>query len=567
MDPTLPLQDCPLGLNEERPSHKVMQVLAGTLYEWREYEFVNAAGERQRALLLLRPKRCRLPASRARLLLTASRVLPGQERSCRHSAGIRPRPVNAPAVRRPGGAAARPRPAAAFLDDERTRITFPQVASYPCNTVAYLESEFGLFPFRGTGFLVAPACLLTAAHMLYDDNGAAWAERVTIYPAQWEDWEGLHYPYGRRTVVEEMRIDPGYYNGWSGCYDGFDLGCLLLKQPFPGIDSFMPLEFDAPLPAKVETYGYPAATWQNPESYAMWHSSGAVLPGESAGERILAFAGYVSPGTSGAPLIYRVENQPRIIGVATCEGTTSDLGVRFTSANEALIREWLRAGTELSEGTEPEGDGYVSYIPYYETGGGAWTGIGLAHPGADSNRVRVEYFSPDGAVAGSQELELPPYGQNAVLCTPEGSTSGWIRLTSRVPVYGIALVGSSRSPATMYDMTLQVSLHRRFICPHLASGTKWRSRVMLCNPNSADAEVTLSCHMSDGHALLPVNLEIPAWGSRAEDLGELFRAQTDRLDGGYLFLDSTLPLSVFLLYDGTASGYSWKAGLSAVPLD
>jgi hypothetical protein len=261
-------------------------------------------------------------------------------------------------------------------------------------------------------------------------------------------------------------------------------------------------------------------------------------------------------------------SQYRNIGVVVCEGIYYNFATRFTHDNKDFVLDRIKEGTPSAPSYDYS---HHYYLPYFKTINGAWTGVALANLNNEANHIKLEYFAAGGAAAGSETLDLPAHGQGAKACAPTGAATGWIKISSTAPVYGIALVGDT-SPSTMFDMDIKSTLHKKFVFPHLASDSFWSSTAMLCNPNPTRASVYLTYYKTDGTAVPgvddPVSVPIPANGSIAENLGELFGPLLNELAGGYLIVESSQPLAAFLLYDGTKTQQqTWKAGLSAVPLD
>jgi hypothetical protein len=88
---------------------------------------------------------------------------------------------------------------------------------------------------------------------------------------------------------------------------------------------------------------------------------------------------------------------------------------------------------------------------------------------------------------------------------------------------------------------------------------------MLCNPGSETTRLTFTYYDNHGTATAAADLSIKALGSLTINLETLF---SRTLSGGSMLLETSRPLAVFLLYDGTKTGTeNWKAGLSAIPLD
>ncbi len=561
----LPLCDCPEGLNQNSPSHHVVQIIGNTRYEWKEYEFINDVGKTQIAVQMLRPEKRWLSAAEARVLLSASTGMPVKKSRVREGAlettPIPEEPLEGLMRGRSGSRTA------TKIDDFRAKVALSAMTDLPFLSTVFLEMTFKGDSFRGSGFLIAPNCVLTAGHNVYEADlsglgNGYWADDVTVVPGLYEAANGVDLvkPYGQQTIVDDLNTNTVFKNDTNDLSE-YDYGAIILDRPFPGIDTFMPLEFDN-LPDTVITVGYPGHPYGMEDSYDMWFSFARVLGTRGEHNRIINFAGYVSSGNSGGPIAYYNDAVKgyRLIGVVTWEDAQYDSGVRFTSSNHDIIMSWLQEGS-------PDYDyEHDYYVPYYLSGSGVWTGLALANHNSGENHILVQYFTAQGRTAGGSSLTLAANAQKAFPCTPDGSDStGWIKVSATLPVYGLALVGDS-SPSTMFDMDLQGSLHKKFIFPHLAAdGKDWKSKAMLCNPGENIARVTFTYYSEDGATAVEKSVEVAKHGNADVDLKALF---VQNLNNGHILVQSTQPLAAFLLYDSSVYGHNnWKAGLSATPLD
>ena len=557
----LPLCDCPLGLNEDTPSHHVVQVIGNTLYEWREYEFKNSEGKVQLALAMLRPEIKRLNSREAQILLTASSgwhqptVMPNRQGSV-----IAP-PEEERQTRMPGNRIAK----RTASSGEDTRIRVGDLAEqYPFNTIAFLDFLSEGIPYTGTGFLISATCVLTAGHNVYwppAAEGDEWSSEMSVTPGQQQPDTGANLirPYGSISS-DDLYTNIDYANEPNVIEEKseYDYGAIILGSTFPGLDTdtFMLLEFDTS-PASVNVAGYPGEV-RGEQSYDMWFAAGSVYGTSGDQNQIIDFGAFCSGGNSGSPIWYRHEatGENRVIGIVTWQDSTFDSGVRLTSLNKDLILEWLEASSLYNYN-------YTYYVPYFLTLDNNWTGLALANHNNTRNNIKIEYFSTQGKPVGSAFDTLEANGQTALGCTPIGADQGWIKVSSTLPLYGLALLGNS-TPSTLFDMDLQNSLQQQFILPHLAAdGQNWRSLAIMCNPNPTAATVTYTYYAQDGSST-STQATIPAWGSLEDDLKTRFN---QNLSGGHILIQSSQPLAGFLLYDSSCYGQSnWKGGLSAMPL-
>jgi hypothetical protein len=147
----LPLCDCPAGLRLESPSHHIIQVIANSLYEWREYEFSDDRGNPVLALYLIEPREQPLTAAEARVLLTASA---GWQQS---QTAI---PIRSAANTSEFLASFETRgiieSASLRGDENRAPVPADLIVKPIYNTIANLVLKDGNSQYRGTGFMVSP---------------------------------------------------------------------------------------------------------------------------------------------------------------------------------------------------------------------------------------------------------------------------------------------------------------------------------------------------------------------------------------------------------------------------
>ncbi|MCK5916607.1 MAG: hypothetical protein KAG92_10745, partial [Deltaproteobacteria bacterium] len=386
----------------------------------------------------------------------------------------------------------------------------------------------------------------------------AWSEQLTITPGQSQLQENtpLFQPYG--SISSDNLYTNPYFPDAADLLtqpSEHDYACVILDQAFSGINTFMPLEFNA-LPARVKTAGYPPLVQGETNSQDMWFTSGAVLGTRGENEQIIDFDVYISGGHSGSPIWYydEISQENRVIGIVTWKNGTSASGVRLTDMNKRFISEWLTMGSSDYK--------HTYYIPYFAVTESIWSGLALANHNNRENDIQIEYFAPDGSPAGSKIFTLEKYGQTAFPCAPNFAF-GWVRISSSMPLYGLQLIGNL-NPSTLFDIDMQASLNKKLILPHLAAdGENWRSIAVFCNPNSVEAKITYTYYDPETGAATNATTTIPAWGRDIHELKERFGKD---LNGGHILVQSTQPIAGFLLYDSSFTGENnWRAGLNAIP--
>ncbi|MBK8098083.1 MAG: trypsin-like serine protease [Planctomycetes bacterium] len=218
--------------------------------------------------------------------------------------------------------------------DVRTPIVSPTILDAPWNKVCYLA----IGGARGSGHLVSPYTVLTAAHCVYDlGSGYKSASSIQVSPAQYVSGGSLVRPWGSRTAVR-LRTNSLYAGASSSTAYLYDYGAAFLDSAFGGLTVFMPLKF-AYSPSSVNMAGYPATSPTGGSTFFQFWESDSVA---SVGDRYLLSNVRSVGGASGCP-IWSVVSGTRY-QVAINRGHTTDcnsVGVRLISANCDLIKTWL----------------------------------------------------------------------------------------------------------------------------------------------------------------------------------------------------------------------------------
>ncbi len=553
----LPLCNCPLVLDESS-GRQVVQVIVNTLYSWREYQWQDAEGRAQLALVMERPQPSRLTADEARVLLTASDLWQDSIRKQGNAASTTittpletTNRLPSPRVRASRGS-----------DGSELLQKVPSTTIHPFNSIAFLNYYQADGWYRGNAVLISPRCLLTSGNNICWTEPATpqWSSKMTIAPGLYTDGrsEDPLLPYGVQRS-EDLRLHPQFLADKNELSE-YDLGSIIVNEEFDDLGyngTLMPMEFDV-TPKTVRAAGYPFSINGVYPLNDMWLGSGSVLGIRDPNQQIIDIDIYCG-GFNGSPIWYHneVADQDRLIGIATWHSDTVDSGVRLTSRNREIILGWI----EASMGIDYD---YTSYAPYLVSGiNSFWTGVALANHNAVENHFKLEYFTAAGIPNGIAYYTLGANAQLAGILETLNPEPGWVKVSSSDPHHGLTLVGKS-IPSAMFDMDLKSELAENLIFPHLAADNqRWDSTVMACNPNPAPASITYVYYDQSGVATRATTT-ILANGSLVDNLYERFGKS---LGGGHLIMQSSQPITAFLLYDSSSYGSEcWTAGLSAESL-
>ena len=118
-------------------------------------------------------------------------------------------------------------------EDGRIPLNYEQRTTFPYSAVVYVSYRMpnGQW-YHGTGAMIGPRTVLTAAHCLYKAAYGGWAETMEVIPAMDHD----SHPYGSDYACN-LTVLPGFMSEASGSSDytwemnKYDIGIITLSSP------------------------------------------------------------------------------------------------------------------------------------------------------------------------------------------------------------------------------------------------------------------------------------------------------------------------------------------------
>ncbi len=342
----------------ESPPLTVMQIIDNQFYKWLEY--VNPE-DSSLVVYLVEPENKKLDDGEIAALLKASKQWEGQypafkpysppeadsEVLSASEFSFEPSPLTVETVMESTLELN-------SMTDDRTPVSGSDAITYPYNAVGFLTTNFPSEFMRGTAFLISPYSALTNAHNVYAPGFGGWFESIEFSPGQYEasSLEPIK-PYSKagpaRAEVNEKFLEFEDNDEREQAIN-HDYAAVFFDQPFSGISTFMPLQFNY-IPDQVRLLGYPGYV-RDSVTLGMWLSEGPLIKND---RYCLYYEAFTSGGSSGSPVfVYNEEaGTYRVIGVHSFASSNYfSGGPHFNDYNREIIESWLRWTPETDEAEE-----------------------------------------------------------------------------------------------------------------------------------------------------------------------------------------------------------------------
>lgn len=261
---------------------------------------------------------------------------------------------------------------------EDGREVVGDTTAFPWRTIGVItgsfeESDGSTIVRQGTGVLIGTKTVLTAAHVLVDDQ--RWANDVTFAPGQ----DGRTKPYGEISAVKKL-VRRVYWNDESRDQD---LGLMVLASSIGSSTGYMQIEIKPASffsNAGLNIAGYPGDLGSTMKLYHAFGYSHRVT-GTLVYHKVDTAA-----GQSGAPAwVYsQTEGTRRLVGVHVAGGGDYNFAVRIDETFFDWINDYLQENdsihyttTDTSTGDSSESSGTGATLPCAAAGAIASTWLML----------------------------------------------------------------------------------------------------------------------------------------------------------------------------------------------
>ena len=204
-------------------------------------------------------------------------------------------------------------PAHIIGDDNRTPVQ--DVEQYPYSAICYLHLYFENGEYRGTGFLVGPNLLLTAAHVLRDGEtgNPTFVQRIDVYPGAVTN-ENQNAPTSSfETVgIESVYIQKKYYDlekSNIGEKSNYDWGLCVLDSNIGYQTGWLNIGITS---SNINNLEINVVGYHGDMSYDMYKSEGNV---KETTEHIIIHLADQADGSSGSPLFLKNDSFYTVQGI------------------------------------------------------------------------------------------------------------------------------------------------------------------------------------------------------------------------------------------------------------
>lgn len=195
------------------------------------------------------------------------------------------------------------------------RITVENTDEYPYSAIAYMKMCYTCgCDGTGSGFMVGPDRLLTAAHCLVCTAHSAWADRITFYFGFRDETHYLYKYDGRWTAYAgNLFKNKKYTTDW-------DYGCMKLEEAVGNEVGWFGYQYGVPDRTLKSTYLYIAGY----RFGVLTRDGGYAVP---RGRQCIEYTMDMEPGNSGSP-VFTADYHAFAINIA--ENDKVNTGYRLT---------------------------------------------------------------------------------------------------------------------------------------------------------------------------------------------------------------------------------------------
>ena len=207
---------------------------------------------------------------------------------------------------------------------------------------------------------------------------------------------------------------------------------------------------------------------------------------------------------------------------------------------------------------------YNYYIPYFRSGSGYWSGVGVSNSSeVNTSPLSITVYGRDGSVlATGYPNPLPVNGQIAQAVAGTLEATGWILINSHEELTGLSFFARSY----MADVPFVDAVSKALMIPHVAQNEMWDTHLLICNPNPTPVTLTLTAYDQNGNVVATNISSLSAWGSDTYPFADTFSSLPALTGKVEVTVTQGDGVAAFALYMNQKSGGSYFAGINAVDI-
>ena len=241
------------------------------------------------------------------------------------------------------------------------------------------------------------------------------------------------------------------------------------------------------------------------------------------------------------------------MGLCTAPGDQQSPSIR--AFNNGVIVGWSDSrnsgagGDDIYAQRVAGGERYFSHFD--STEGAWWTGVALANPNSSSATVTLTAYNQSGTPIGSSVITVPANGQKSFQAKDQLSASGtgWIQIIPDKQLVGLEIFGNIAS-GSLAGLSLSRKPSNNLSFSHFDTTADWWTGIALANPNSTQANVTLTAYNQSGTPLGSSTITLPASGQKVF----LVKDQLGASGTGWIGVESDQPIVGLEIFGNVATG-------------
>jgi hypothetical protein len=202
------------------------------------------------------------------------------------------------------------------------------------------------------------------------------------------------------------------------------------------------------------------------------------------------------------------------------------------------------------------------YFSHFDSTAAWWTGIALANPNSSSANVTLTAYNQSGALIGNSSITLPANGQKSFQAKDQLGISGtgWIQIVPDKQLVGLEIFGNIAS-GSQAGLSLSRQPSNNFGFSHFDTTADWWTGIAFANPQSTQANVTLTAYNQSGAPIGSSTITLPAMEQKSFQVKD----QLGVSGTGWIGVESNQPIVGLELFGNIHTGQITGVQASTYP--